>query len=188
MPRFFLKPLWARDKRPFDSKSQESRVFTILSIILQRVEVKAIGRWDDAAAGSFIGLGTGTINDFFQLDGKVPWSQDVLMSVRITSRHEIGKLRSMETVIWSSPVAVSLAAARAECNSFMEKGSLGRRIRSQTAPHRVLIAPPPILSVFQISCSGWIDAVDQQSQHFFNLFELFFYSSVVDFFCLDSCC
>ena len=67
-----LKPDWNRDIWLLDSKNQVSLLFIILSSVLHRRLVKAIGLYLLGSAGSFPGLGIGIMVAKVQSSGNFP--------------------------------------------------------------------------------------------------------------------
>ena len=54
---------------PFVSRTHDSLLFTILSMILPKHDVREIGRYDSGSADGLLGLRIGLIGAFFQSSG-----------------------------------------------------------------------------------------------------------------------
>ena len=80
--RFFLYPHWLFDRSLLVSKYHTRRLFIILSRVLHRQLVRAIGLWFSGLDVFFPGLGIGITVAFFHSSGKVLLIQMSLYSLR----------------------------------------------------------------------------------------------------------
>ena len=75
MLRFFRKPHCSEAKKPLDSKTHINRLFAILSIVLRKQQVKAIGLQLLGSEEYLPGFGIATMVASLQEGGKIPDSQ-----------------------------------------------------------------------------------------------------------------
>ena len=88
MLRFFRKPHYSEASKPLDS----NRLFTILSIILHKQLVKAMGLYLLGSEESLPDFSIATMMAFLQEGGKIPDSQMELKIVSSRGNELSGKL------------------------------------------------------------------------------------------------
>ena len=89
MLRFFRKPHCYEANKPLDSKTHTNQFFNILSIVLHKQLVKAIGLQLLGSEESLLGFGIATMVASLQEGGKIPDSQ---MELKTTTSSRVNEL------------------------------------------------------------------------------------------------
>ena len=92
MLRFFRKPHCSEANKPLDSKTHINRLFTILSIVLRKQLVKAMGLYLLGSEESLPDFSIATMMAFLQEGGKIPDSQMELKIVSSRGNELSGRL------------------------------------------------------------------------------------------------
>ena len=114
---FFLKPHCFSERRPCGTRDHVRRVLIILSIILHKQLVNAIGLKLPGSEWSLPGLGMGTTTATRYDGGKQPDSHTWLYTFKRTDRAEFGRCVKSLIWTWSKAVAESLALCNDCLNS-----------------------------------------------------------------------